>query len=127
MLLNSLFSNRRPFRSASVEAATETSRRFCCACPRKLATQSSVTGYPWRMAFIRAIRHSLITDISSIPALRKSLENPGVVDGLASELVAGVFAVGGDRLNTIRSEEHTSELQSPYDLVCRLLLEKKQQ
>src|SRR5207248_9574821 len=25
----------------------------------------------------------------------------------------------------IRSEEHTSELQSPYDLVCRLLLEKK--
>src|SRR5207248_8982013 len=26
-----------------------------------------------------------------------------------------------------RSEEHTSELQSPYDLVCRLLLEKKDQ
>src|SRR5207248_8398729 len=24
-----------------------------------------------------------------------------------------------------RSEEHTSELQSPYDLVCSLLLEKK--
>src|SRR5207248_3100995 len=26
--------------------------------------------------------------------------------------------------NSARSEEHTSELQSPYDLVCRLLLEK---
>src|SRR5574340_1855891 len=26
---------------------------------------------------------------------------------------------------TSRSEEHTSELQSPKDLVCRLLLEKK--
>src|SRR5438094_6977900 len=26
-----------------------------------------------------------------------------------------------------RSEEHTSELQSPYDLVCRLLLEKQKQ
>ena len=25
----------------------------------------------------------------------------------------------------IRSEEHTSELQSRFDLVCRLLLEKK--
>src|SRR5437867_10477617 len=24
-----------------------------------------------------------------------------------------------------RSEEHTSELHSPYDIVCRLLLEKK--
>src|SRR5437867_8927340 len=27
----------------------------------------------------------------------------------------------------LRSEEHTSELQSPYDIVCRLLLEKKKQ
>src|SRR2546426_8641007 len=29
------------------------------------------------------------------------------------------------RPNTSRSEEHTSELQSPCNLVCRLLLEKK--
>src|ERR1022692_5031515 len=29
------------------------------------------------------------------------------------------------RLNVHRSEEHTSELQSPCNLVCRLLLEKK--
>src|SRR5256885_13107276 len=27
--------------------------------------------------------------------------------------------------NLLRSEEHTSELQSPCNLVCRLLLEKK--
>src|SRR5207248_10068358 len=27
--------------------------------------------------------------------------------------------------NRQRSEEHTSELQSPYDLVCRVLLAKK--
>src|SRR5256885_8001478 len=27
--------------------------------------------------------------------------------------------------NAVRSEEHTSELQSPCNLVCRLLLEKK--
>src|SRR5258708_20465812 len=30
-----------------------------------------------------------------------------------------------DRLTPQRSEEHTSELQSPDHLVCRLLLEKK--
>src|SRR5699024_12206110 len=29
------------------------------------------------------------------------------------------------RADTMRSEEHTSELQSRFDLVCRLLLEKK--
>src|SRR2546426_6585332 len=31
----------------------------------------------------------------------------------------------GGGLETKRSEEHTSELQSPCNLVCRLLLEKK--
>src|SRR5438552_11239192 len=30
-----------------------------------------------------------------------------------------------EQLNVRRSEEHTSELQSPDHLVCRLLLEKK--
>src|SRR5947207_11830618 len=31
----------------------------------------------------------------------------------------------GDKTPAARSEEHTSELQSHSDLVCRLLLEKK--
>src|SRR5713226_4327837 len=39
------------------------------------------------------------------------------------------FAAGGAAINVLarhvgRSEEHTSELQSPVHLVCRLLLEK---
>src|SRR2546422_2925163 len=44
---------------------------------------------------------------------------------------AGVFErrlevrVGLDRADEVRSEEHTSELQSRLHLVCRLLLEKK--
>src|SRR5256885_6772003 len=32
---------------------------------------------------------------------------------------------GQDQPYPVRSEEHTSELQSPCNLVCRLLLEKK--
>src|SRR4051794_41417093 len=32
---------------------------------------------------------------------------------------------GGEYVTAMRSEEHTSELQSPVHLVCRLLLEKK--
>src|SRR5437764_1865279 len=32
---------------------------------------------------------------------------------------------GGEAFSFLRSEEHTSELQSPMYLVCRLLLEKK--
>src|SRR2546421_5855613 len=45
---------------------------------------------------------------------------PSVGDSLALQL--------GDRISSsrwTRSEEHTSELQSRSDLVCRLLLEKK--
>src|SRR5437867_10111341 len=44
------------------------------------------------------------------------------VPGAADRLAAFEDDVGAVRP---RSEEHTSELQSPYDLVCRLLLEKK--
>src|SRR5699024_12649561 len=33
--------------------------------------------------------------------------------------------IEGRGLTFVRSEEHTSELQSRFDLVCRLLLEKK--
>src|SRR5258708_22254535 len=35
--------------------------------------------------------------------------------------------VGLEAVHLDRSEEHTSELQSPDHLVCRLLLEKKKQ
>src|SRR5258708_23331664 len=51
-------------------------------------------------------------------------------------IMAGLDAVAlpeqfGDAVlhvqNLVRSEEHTSELQSPDHLVCRLLLEKKNQ
>src|SRR2546426_8822459 len=42
--------------------------------------------------------------------------------------VRGMSGRGGGAVpacNASRSEEHTSELQSPCNLVCRLLLEKK--
>src|SRR3712207_8585996 len=45
------------------------------------------------------------------------------IDGLTAYLAT---APGGIDSVAIRSEEHTSELQSRQYLVCRLLLEKKQ-
>ena len=40
-------------------------------------------------------------------------------------LLVVVTLAGVVRVTLTRSEEHTSELQSRSDLVCRLLLEKK--
>src|SRR5207247_2761962 len=45
--------------------------------------------------------------------------------GLALPLGLSVAVRAGTSLRPHRSEEHTSELQSRVDLVCRLLLEKK--
>src|SRR5438309_11964394 len=55
--------------------------------------------------------------ISAVPQLRVHRDPAAVADLLA-----------GERLRLLvqqRSEEHTSELQSQFHLVCRLLLEKK--
>src|SRR5258708_22235539 len=45
---------------------------------------------------------------------------------VAQQVDAVVVVKKGKKSKTKRSEEHTSELQSPDHLVCRLLLEKKQ-
>src|SRR3989454_3631806 len=47
------------------------------------------------------------------------------VDHCTTECVGLHAAKKATRFEALRSEEHTSELQSPCNLVCRLLLEKK--
>src|SRR5690348_17874407 len=70
--------------------------------------------------------------------LRPAVAEPGVFGAAVGEPDRGRFAGGHvtgfqsprsslrmRRRSRSRSEEHTSELQSPVHLVCRLLLEKK--
>src|SRR5690348_17431291 len=45
--------------------------------------------------------------------------------GVPDELYDAAEVDGAGLWRKVRSEEHTSELQSPVHLVCRLLLEKK--
>src|SRR5256885_4590307 len=54
--------------------------------------------------------------------LFRSMKSPCTSQGM--ETSAAKWSSNRDRF-TRRSEEHTSELQSPCNLVCRLLLEKK--
>src|SRR5256885_4608204 len=48
----------------------------------------------------------------------------GILDMMATEGLAPQSLCAAADID-LRSEEHTSELQSPCNLVCRLLLEKK--
>src|SRR2546430_3072823 len=64
-------------------------------------------------AQMRPLRH--------LPATVSDVQGPGRGDGLAAR---PDLPDAGRRRGT-RSEEHTSELQSQSNLVCRLLLEKK--
>src|SRR2546426_7983038 len=65
-----------------------------------------------------------------IPGISRE-EGRGIGEDVAENLAASLPGQGKRQhlgaldLRLNRSEEHTSELQSPCNLVCRLLLEKK--
>src|SRR5699024_11454744 len=63
---------------------------------------------------------SLTTELA---VMKKYAFEIGELDGSITERLKVIKAI----LDSVgyRSEEHTSELQSRFDLVCRLLLEKK--
>src|SRR2546422_4687025 len=58
-----------------------------------------------------------LVEIGGLPELLGELQDVAAVSGRE----------GATRYSHVRSEEHTSELQSRLHLVCRLLLEKKKQ
>src|SRR5207244_10997262 len=84
---------------------------YCSACPRDLHS------FPTRRSSDLGVRRRATFE----PRVRYRRE-------LLAELV-GEARLADSRLaeeqHVLRSEEHTSELQSPDHLVCRLLLEKK--
>src|SRR5690554_7185060 len=80
------------------------------------------TLFPYTTLF-RSVGDELVQDV---PVLDQDLPG-GVVRGLdvAADLVVDRGSYVLRVVTLVRSEEHTSELQSRPHLVCRLLLEKK--
>src|SRR5205085_8010195 len=75
-------------------------------------------------------------DMNLALELGRELDVPLPTTAITNELLTAAralgledkdFAVVFEVLARMRSEEHTSELQSQSNLVCRLLLEKKKQ
>src|SRR5256885_5644850 len=57
--------------------------------------------------------------------LFRSKPRPPLTKALTTVPLVGLWKTAVRLSFSVRSEEHTSELQSPCNLVCRLLLEKK--
>src|SRR5437773_3684135 len=64
------------------------------------------------------------SDLRAVSALRPRQRLPSSISQSSSSTVPFQWPCAKD-WSRLRSEEHTSELQSHHDLVCRLLLEKK--
>src|SRR5256885_6095522 len=64
------------------------------------------------------------SDVFAPEVVRTNWDQGRMQEGEALDIIGALAGqiVGSD---ITRSEEHTSELQSPCNLVCRLLLEKK--
>src|SRR5258708_24850107 len=86
------------------------------------------TLFPYTTLFrsaMEVVEH--VTDVPLFIASCASLTKPGglmIAATLNRTLKSFALAIVGAEY-ILRSEEHTSELQSPDHLVCRLLLEKK--
>src|SRR5699024_12085668 len=64
-------------------------------------------------------------DEKQINYVNKIVEKEETFKGVYTVLLSSLIYKYFNPMQDVRSEEHTSELQSRFDLVCRLLLEKK--
>src|SRR5438093_6895724 len=69
--------------------------------------------------------NTVFTDFVELHGDRLLRDDPAIVGGWARLDGMSVMVIGHQKGRDTRSEEHTSELQSLTNLVCRLLLEKK--
>src|SRR6266487_4800746 len=95
------------------------SRRFPDA--PSFSTPRSCPGGPANRRRARSSEYRrLASTVEFVPSV---MESPSATTAPVSGAVS--TSTPSSRYHELRSEEHTSELQSPVHLVCRLLLEKK--
>src|SRR4051794_41275613 len=89
------------------------------------------TLFPYTTLFRSGVwTYSLNNADAAVNALNSTGANTTLSDSFTVTTVDGTqqtvtVTINGANDAAVRSEEHTSELQSPVHLVCRLLLEKK--
>src|SRR5699024_12727614 len=105
--------------SLFLRTAIDVSLRFFCFIirrpPRSTLFPYTTLFRSWQLEM--SIFNAFNSSASALTAQRLRMD-------VISSNIANAETTRG-RINETRSEEHTSELQSRFDLVCRLLLEKK--
>src|SRR5688572_32400459 len=98
-------------------------RAFRAWCKQQLAISNAVGEriYPMQAPQTAPLPRMVYQEISSVPLLSQDKFS----GSQTSRLQITVHASDYGTAKQLRSEEHTSELQSQSNLVCRLLLEKK--
>src|SRR5256885_12750376 len=71
----------------------------------------------------RALGHQIKVETQGAMGIENELSENDIKQAQIAIFAVDIEVEKRERFN--RSEEHTSELQSPCNLVCRLLLEKK--
>src|SRR5699024_9923138 len=103
------------------------SRSFQWMTNRKIAV-AAIEGADSGRAIRREVRKGPAPSIelASNIDLGSVFMNPPMMKVATGRVIVMLISTRPSRLSSSpRSEEHTSELQSRFDLVCRLLLEKK--
>src|SRR5438094_3344836 len=100
-----------------------------------MLTTASAAAMSWKLSACVITRHVVVARACSTACCSAGMNGPVTMTACSSgtsarsrstaPCTASSTGYPSLPLPTVRSEEHTSELQSPYDLVCRLLLEKK--
>src|SRR5207248_10846861 len=100
---------------------------FNAAAPTELYTRSLHDALPiWAArTSLRSVNESTTSSRTTIARSRTADAGAVRKRSLTRRMVRASSPPRSSQGSKSRSEEHTSELQSPYDLVCRLLLEKK--
>src|SRR5437762_4999696 len=106
-------------RSENVEVVETRARHEMVRLEKGLIVLEVITGIAPLLGLIGAVS-GLVHVFSHLGLSSGASDTRQIALGIAEALNATVFG-----LSIARSEEHTSELQSPMYLVCRLLLEKK--
>src|SRR5207248_5806458 len=100
-------------------------RRWAARCDSRSPAAAGTRRAATRGSCASVARAELLAHLAKLVAEARGVRRAGEARQIPLPLRRALVQASDANEHGAPIEEHTSELQSPYDLVCRLLLEKK--